>query len=167
MGLKTTYAQLKEGEAPTNTNKFLLEAANKALTTLTEEVEEEIEESTDEQKMSPRIKTRKEKIELKDRISLENKLEEQTKGTCNYMVWEGKLEQHKYACLTEEQRNTLEGENKRLRILTPATKKREKFLRQKQIEKLKMLREKLGITDNPEKSQSEKTGVQRHDDRQA
>ena len=41
MGMKTTYAQIKAGEDPTNTNKKLLEEANKELKQITEEGEDE------------------------------------------------------------------------------------------------------------------------------
>ena len=63
---------------------------------------------------------------MKTRIHVKNKLNKQAKSTFSYMVWEGKIEQHKYACLTDEQKKVLEGANKRLRILTPAMKKKEK-----------------------------------------
>ena len=90
MGMKTTYAQIIAGEAPTNTNKSLLGEANKELTKLTEEVEEEQEEPTTGQTRTSKTRTRKEKVELKKRIHLENKLNEQAIGTFSYMVWEGK-----------------------------------------------------------------------------
>ena len=68
------------------------------------------------------------------------------------MVWEGKIEQHKFACLTENQKKVLDGANKRLRILTPATKKKEKTLRAKHIEQLKTIREEMGITESAERT---------------
>ena len=64
------------------------------------------------------------------------------------MEWEGKIENHKYASLTEEQRRELEGENKRLRLLTPPKSRKETVKRKKQILKLKALREERGITES-------------------
>ena len=68
------------------------------------------------------------------------------------MVWEGKIEQLKFACLTENPKKVLDGANKRLRILTPATKKKEKTLRAKHIEQLKTIREEMGITESAERT---------------
>ena len=54
MGMKTTFAQIKAGEAPTNSNKKLLEEANKELKKLAgaEEASEEEEDRSpsDEEK---------------------------------------------------------------------------------------------------------------------
>ena len=76
MGMKTTYAQMIAGEAPTNTNKSLLEEANQEMTKLTEEVEEEPEADATEQTRTSNIRTKKEREESKTRIHLENRLNE-------------------------------------------------------------------------------------------
>ena len=59
--MKTTYAQIKAGEAPTNTNTSLLEEANKELRKITEKVVRAPETAIMKQRRASKIRPRKEK----------------------------------------------------------------------------------------------------------
>ena len=155
IALETAKAIFQETETEAK-NRKQEQTKREKLTEEQKKALNEREEALAEAKKTSRKRTKKEKDIIKTRITLEEKLKEQTPGTFSYMEWEGKIEKHKYASLTEEQRRELEGENKRLRLLTPPKSRKESVTRKKQILKLRALRAERGITESATKAKERK-----------